>query len=248
MYDLAQNLSVQSYCFRHFKPIPDLIAQVKALGLNRTELCAIHVDFNDEASHPAIIDQFRTAGIQITSIGVQTFRGEPHEEKWFAFAKAAGARLISTTFDLSKLPGVLDATVKLADKYDLRLGIHNHGGYDWLGNSTMLGHLLANLSPRVGLCLDTAWCLQAGENPVAWAEKYHDRLYATHLKDFIFDRAARWNDVIVGTGNLNLPAFLKLALAAPSMTAVTLEYEGDITNPTPALRQCVDAVRKAAAH
>jgi sugar phosphate isomerase/epimerase len=247
MYDLARDLAVQSYCFRNFKRIPELIAQIRALGLTRTELCAVHVDFNDDRSHPGIIEQFQKAGIHIGSIGVQTFAGDPQEEKWFAFAKAAGAGLISTSFDLSKLPGVLDTTIKLADKYDVLLGIHNHGGSDWLGNSKMVGHLMKNLGPRVGLCLDTAWCMQAGEDPLKWARQFGDRLYGAHVKDFIFDRAGRWSDVIVGTGNLDLPAFLTLARAAPRIMAVTLEYEGDANNPGPKLRECVEAVRTAAA-
>ena len=31
MFDLKKSLGVQSYCFRGFKPLPDLIAQIKAI-------------------------------------------------------------------------------------------------------------------------------------------------------------------------------------------------------------------------
>jgi sugar phosphate isomerase/epimerase len=246
MFNLASDLGVQSYCFRTFKPLPDLLREIQALGLNRTELCGVHADFNDEPSFAGVIGQFRTAGVAIGSIGVQYFRGDPAEEKWFAFAKAAGAKMISTSFELATTPASMDKAEALAEKYDLLLGIHNHGGYDWLGSWGMISHVLATRGPRLGLCIDTAWCLQAAGDPVEWAQKLSGRLFGVHVKDFVFDRAGRWSDVIVGTGNLRLPAFLQAALAAPRLVAVTLEYEGDANNPGPALRECVAAVRAAA--
>ena len=90
MFDVKNNLGVQSYCFRHFTAVPDLLSQIKALGLTRTEVCRIHIDFNDESKFAGILGQFKAAGIAISSIGVQTFRGDPAEEKWFEFAKLAG--------------------------------------------------------------------------------------------------------------------------------------------------------------
>ncbi len=245
MFDLSNNLGVQSYCFRNFKPIPDLIAQIKALGLTRTEVCGVHIDFNDDSKFDATLAQFRTAGIQISSIGVQTFRGDPAEERWFEFARAAGCRMISMTFDLKALPAVIPTTEKLAEKYDMLLGIHNHGGYHWLGNLDMVTHILGNTGPRVGLCLDTAWAMQSGEDPLKWAEKLHAKLFGVHVKDFTFDRAGKWTDVIVGTGNLKLKELLSFATSAPKMAAITLEYEGDVSNPGPKLKECVAAVRRA---
>jgi len=35
-----------------------------------------------------------------------------------------------------------------------------------------------------------------------------------------------------------------LAVAAPQMQAVTLEYERDVENPGPALQECVAAIRQ----
>ena len=242
MFDLKKNLGVQSYCFRNFKTIDGLIAQVKGIGLDRTEVCRIHADFDNEATFAPTIEQFKTAGVTITSIGVQTFKGDPAEEKWFAFAKAAGCGMIATSFDVSKTPGSYRAVERLADKYDIVLGIHNHGGYDWLGNGKMLEHVFNNTTERVGLCIDTAWCLQAAQDPVEWAGKFNKRLFGAHIKDFTFDRAGKWTDVIVGTGNLRLKEFLKATLAAPNLRNVTLEYEGDVNNPGPALKECVTAV------
>jgi inosose dehydratase len=243
MFDLANNLGVQSFCFRNFKPIAELIGQIRALGLTRTELCGVHVDFNDEAEFGRVAAKFRTEGVTISSIGVLKFRGEPEEELWFRFAKAAGCRLIAMTFDHKALPGVIPATEKLADKYNMLLGIHNHGGFHWLGNLDMVSHILVHSGPRVGLCLDTAWAMQSGEDPLEWARTLQHKMFGMHVKDFVFDRAGKWTDVVVGTGNLKLKETLALAVAAPQMQAITLEYEKDATNPVPALQACVAAVR-----
>ena len=127
------------------------------------------------------------------------------------------------------------------------LGIHNHGGYDWLGNATMLQHTLKNTGERIGLCIDSAWCLQSKEDPVKWAERFNSRLYGVHIKDFVFKPTGKHEDVVVGTGNLKLPEFMKLSLKAPKVVAVTLEYEGDIENPGPKLRECVEKIAAAVA-
>jgi inosose dehydratase len=243
MFDVKKQLAVQSYCFRHFKAVDALIAQIKGIGLARTELCGVHVDFNNEATFDAALAQFKQAGIQIGSIGVQGFKGDTaSEEKWFRFCKLAGAKMISATFNVDSVPGSYRAAEHLAEKYDMTLGIHNHGGYNWLGNSGMLQHVLKNTSERIGLCIDSAWCLQSGEDPVEWAEKFNARLYGVHVKDFIFQRNGKPEDVVVGTGNLKLPEFMKLALKAPKLAAVTLEYEGAKENPGPQLKECVEKI------
>ena len=85
----------------------------------------MHVNFDDESTVEGAVGQFKAAGVAISSIGVQTFKGDlEKEEKWFRFAKMAGASMISVNFDPTKAPGVFASTEKLAEKYDLLLGIH----------------------------------------------------------------------------------------------------------------------------
>jgi sugar phosphate isomerase/epimerase len=109
----------------------------------------------------------------------------------------------------------------------------------------MLSRVFSDTNSRIGLCIDTAWALDAKQNPIDMAGKFSDRLYGAHIKDFIFDRARQSEDVVVGTGNLDLPAFVKLANASSTMKSCVLEYEGDVENPVPALQKCVEAVRAA---
>jgi sugar phosphate isomerase/epimerase len=248
MNNVFQTLAVQSYCFRGFTTNEEVIEQVKKIGLSHIELCGVHADFSKEETFDQVINLYKNAGVKIVSIGVQTMANNPPlEKKYFEFAKRAGAKHISISFDLKAMPDCIPAAMKLADAYDINLGIHNHGGWHWLGNSEMLGHLFKHNSPRLGLCLDTAWMLDSGENPIKVAERFADRLYAVHIKDFVFDRARKPEDVVVGTGNLDLKALVEIIKTkAPAGCCPILEYEGDIANPAPALRQCVEAVHKVA--
>ena len=132
---------------------------------------------------------------------------------------------------------------KLAEKYDLKLGIHNHGGYDWLGNETILKYIFEKTSPRIGLHMDTAWALDAKMKPIEWVEKFAARLHGVHVKDFVFDRARQSTDVIIGTGNLDLPKLMSSLKQINFSGPLVIEYEGDEKNPVPALKECVAALK-----
>ena len=132
----------------------------------------------------------------------------------------------------------------LADRYDIKLAIHNHGGRHWLGSSEALRHVFAETGPRIGLCLDTAWALDAHEDPLGMATEFGTRLYGLHIKDFVFDRAGKPEDVVVGSGNLDLAELRRVLQAVDFVGYAVLEYEGDVDNPVPALTECVKAVRR----
>lgn len=246
MTNIKTALGAQSYCFRHFKDNATVIEKLKACGLDRIELCGVHADFCDESSFDAIIKQYSDAGISIVSIGVQGFKNdEANERNFFEFARRAGCDVISASFDINSVPQCFESATKLADEYDINLAIHNHGGYDWLGNATTLRKVFSMTTERIGLCLDTAWALQAGHDPLQFVEEFGSRLYGLHIKDFVFDRAGKGEDVVVGTGNLDLPKLLEILKSQNYSGYAVLEYEGDVENPVPALQKCVAAVQAA---
>lgn len=246
--NITKDMAVQSYCFRHFKKNEEVAEKVREAGFASLELCAVHADFTDEKNFAKVIDIYEKAGIKIVSIGVQLMNNNPEaEEKFFKFAKMAGARLMSVSFPFSFSLNAFRTAEKLADKYNVNMGIHNHGGHDWLGTAEVLKTVFDNTGPRVGLTLDTAWALDASQDPVKMAEMFSGRLYGLHLKDFTFNPARKPEDVIVGTGNLDLPKLFAVLGKSNYNGAVILEYEGNIENPVPAIKKCVAAVKKEAA-
>jgi inosose dehydratase len=244
--DIHSQLGIQSWCYRNYKTISEFIPALKSAGVSATEICGVQVDFNKPETFAGAIKQLNDAGVKVLSIGVEHISSDAASaRKRFEFLKAAGAKFMSVSFSPDGMWDAFRVAEKLADEYDVKLGIHNHGGYDWLGNDVMLDYIFKNTSPRIGLTLDTAWAMDARQDPIAWVEKYASRLYGVHIKDFTFDRARRSSDVIVGTGNLDLPKFLATLKKVNFKGFSVLEYEADAENPVPALSECVRAVQAA---
>jgi sugar phosphate isomerase/epimerase len=242
---IAGELGVQSYCFRHFKDNRKVAELTRQCGLDRIELGGGNMDLANPGSWGQVLKIYGDAGVKIVGLGVQRMMNDPAKERaYFEFVKAAGAKFMSVTFSVDAVPAAYRAAEKLADEYDVKLAIHNHGGRDWLGCSAMLAHVFRNTSPRIGLCLDTAWAMDSGEDPVAVAEKFGDRLYGLHVKDFTFDSAGKGHDVVVGTGNLDLRKLAETLRKVNFAGYAVLEYEAEPENPVPAIQQCVRAVRE----
>ena len=241
---MKQPIAIQSWCYRDFQPLAACLEQLKATGVNAIELCGIHADFTKPDTWPQTIDTLKKAGVAAVAIGVEYLGGEiAVDEPRFKFCQEAGIPNVSISFKPESMFDGVKNIEKLADKYDLQLGIHNHGGYDWLGNPSILEYIFKKTSKRIGLHIDTAWALDAGQNPVELIEKFADRLVGVHVKDFVFDRAGKPQDVIIGTGSLNLPKFMRTLNSMNFAGPLVIEYEGDAANPIPALSECVKAMQ-----
>jgi sugar phosphate isomerase/epimerase len=244
----ALSFGVQSYCFRHFTDNRVVAAKVRECGLDKIELCSVHADFDMPESFGEVVQIYRDAGVGIVSIGVQTFGGEDRERKWFECAAIAGAKHLSAHFKVESFPIAVEKVRGWSREFGIRVGIHNHGGYSFGGQPDVMNHLLSLGTPEIGICLDTAWALQIGPrggDPVEWVRKFPRSIYGIHYKDFVFERDGAWQEVVVGEGNLDLPALLD-ALSETSFDGMcVLEYEADPENPVPALRRCGENIRRA---
>jgi len=241
----ALDFGVQSYCFRKFTN-QETARKVREIGVDKIELCGLHADFNKPTAVKEIVKTYTDEGVSIISLGVQTFTGAASERDWFECAALAGARHISAHFKVESYTTAIPAAQKLCDEFGIRIGIHCHGGYMFGGSPDVLEYLMQLGSPQIGLCIDTAWCLQIGPwhgKPVEWAKKYAGKIYGIHFKDFVFERNGQWKDVVVGEGNLDLPAFTRELDAGGFDGMSVIEYEADPENPVPALKNCVQAMR-----
>ncbi len=241
---LSDRLGIQSYCFRAFKTLPDLIQALKDTGLNRLELWGGHLDGFDpeKADIPAALEAFHREQVIITTCGVYGFdTDETAARRAFDFAKAAGFPTISGDLRTDE---ALPLVERLCEEYGVRVAIHNHGKKHRLGSPEALADLFGRSSDRIGLCLDTAWMLDSGEDPVAIARRFRDRLYGLHLKDFEFDAEGNHRDVIVGQGGLDLPALIRLLVETGYDGYLTQEFEGNPEDPVPSCRECVAAIRR----
>jgi inosose dehydratase len=237
-------LSVQSFCFRDFKDNHETAGLVKEIGLSAIEICGIHCDFGDQSGHQSCIDTYSRAGVRIASIGVNGLSSREANKPFFEFAKKAGLKVMSVNFSLDdRIEDSLKTADAMAEEYGIDLGIHNHGGHHWLGNNDSLAWVFSKTSRRVGLCLDTAWALDARMDPIKTIRTFGDRLHVVHLKDFVFNRDRTQEDVIVGTGNIDLGETRQALKEVGFEGEAIIEYEGDRANPVPSLRECVIKIR-----
>jgi sugar phosphate isomerase/epimerase len=245
----ALQFGVQSYCFRHFKNNADVARMVREIDLDKIEVCAVHADLYDVEAFKEVNATYAEAGVEIISIGVNTFTGDPREENWFKAANVAGARHISCHFTPSGFMQAIPMVRAWCREYGIRVGIHCHGGYMFGGDPGTLRYLLDLGSPEIGICIDTAWAMQIGPhagNPVDWVRRlFPGQIYGVHYKDFVFDAGANWQDVIVGEGNLDLPEFVKALDETGFDGMAVIEYEADVEDPVPALKRCVASMREA---
>jgi len=240
------SFGVQSFCLRNFKNNADVAKKVRAIGLDSIEVCAVHADFNKVEAWKDTVSIYKNEGVSIVSIGVQTFDGNDSEKDWFECAALAGARHISAHVRVDSYVRAIPKIRAWSREFGVKVGLHCHGGYMFGGQPDVMDHLLGLGAPEFGLCIDTAWAMQIGPhrgNPVEWAKKYAGNIHGTHLKDFTFAANGQWQDVVVGTGNLDLPAYVAALQAGGFDGMAVIEYEGDVENPEPALKRCVEAMR-----
>ena len=242
MYDLKSQLGIKSYSFRSIPDNADVAKAVKYCEVDGLDISACHVDYDNAEAQERTIATYREAGVRLSGLGVIYLRDdEAFNRRFFEFAKRAQIKVVSCSFLLEGHEAAFRSAVRLAEEFDVRMAIHNHGGKDWLGNTAALQYALKHTSPHFGLCLDTAWCLQAGEDPLKWLDLFGERLYALHFKDFAFDQNGKWQDTIVGDGALDLDAFLKRLATLDFQGSAVVEFEGE--NPVEQSKACVKAIR-----
>ena len=242
----SDKLGIQTYSFRAFER-GEIIRKLKQCELTHIELCTMQADFAKPAALEQLLHDYRAAGITIDALGVHGCGGALDQEV-FAFARAAGVGVIGVDFPPSLSLDAFTAADRLAERYDLKLAIHNHGGWHWLGSTQMLSEVFARTSTRIGLCLDTAWAMHAGENYLEMIRRFGTRLYGLHIKDFTFDRSGACKDVVIGEGNLDLAALSQALSEANYQGYAALEYEGEPEDPVPAISACVRAAREQLCH
>jgi sugar phosphate isomerase/epimerase len=221
----------------------ELLQAYAACGVNRIELFPGHYDpaAHTPAEDRLFLQQVASAGMKLSTFGVVGLYQEAPARRIFEFACEAGFDVINADLE----PQHFAMVERLCEEYQRKVMVHNHGRKHRWGHIRALETLFAQTSPKVGLCLDTALMLDAGDDPLQAARRFQDRLYGLHLKDYLFDRAGHGVDVIIGTGNLDLQGMIDFLKGIDFDGVLTLEYEGDHLNPIPATKECADIVRSA---
>jgi inosose dehydratase len=243
--NFLDRLGVQSYCFQHLQTNTDLAKNILETGYSRMELCGVHVDFHQPELVDKAIEFYKKSNIEISSIGVNVLKKQPNDRNYFEFAKKVNLKAMTITFPASLSLDQFRAAEDLAEEYDINLAIHNHGGKHWLGNAAILREVFKNTSKRIGLCLDTAWAIQSGEDVIKIVTEFGERLYGLHLKDFVFERSGKVVDALFGEGNLKLPELLQALEQIQFRGYAIVEYEGPPETVNESLKKCLASIKRS---
>lgn len=248
------SIGIQSYTFHESRDLDVLCRSVRDCGCQALGLSNFHVDWRGDAEATrAALEKVKGHGLEILSIGPVT---DPADERVFEAARAAGTRVVAASFTVgADFLERMNRAAELAARHDCVVAIHNHGGYDWLGHYATLDYAFANTPANFGLCLDTAWAMDAaaGEKntPEAWVRRYGARLFNMHLKDFSFNPDRSRREWIIGDGNLKLDALFAACAEVGYAGDYLVEYEADAkTDPkafSDAVAQGVERARMALA-
>ncbi len=232
------NLGIQSYCFRKFLPISELVDALEQAGLSYVEIWPRHLHWTlDRAEREQALSVLKDKGIAVSAYGAVEFADDEAQARpVFAFARETGIEALTVTW---VEPQAYTMVEKLAEEYGVKVAIHNHGRHHHYGRFDQIQEVFSKTSSRFGLCLDTAWFLDAGCDPVEAIDLFQDRIYGVHLKDFVFDDEGGHRDVIIGTGGLDMPAFMGRLKEIGFDGYLSIEYEGDPDRPLPQVQECV---------
>lgn len=111
----------------------------------------------------------------------------------------------------------------LKKQYGLTFIYHNHGfEFQPYQDGTLYDYLVKNTDPKyVSLELDVLWAFFPGQDPAKLLNTYRHRYKALHLKDLrkgitgnLSGGTSGDNEVVFGTGQIDLPAVIKAARKA----------------------------------
>lgn len=223
-------LGIASYTFRNFDQA-HLLDFMKQLNTSYLNLKDVHLPMTpaDQVSKRAA--EYRTAGMTLTALGTIYFSKDDDDDirQKFEYCKAAGVSLIVGAPTHKTLPRV----EKFVKKYNIRVGIHNHGPEDkeWPSPLTVLD-AVKNMDSRIGCCIDVGHTMRTGTDVVAAIRKAGPRLFDIHMKD-LTSRTDKASQVAVGDGLMPVRQIFQTLIEMHYPGQVDLEYEVHANDPMP---------------
>jgi inosose dehydratase len=236
---LPFELGLASYTCRKFD-LKTTLEMAQRVGFKHIALKDVHLAMNSTPEQiKAVATQVKDAGLALYGGGVIYMRDEAQVNQAFAYAKAAGMRVIVGVPQHELLP-LVDKKVK---EYDIKVAIHNHGPGDKVYPvPASVYERIKDLDKRIGLCNDIGHTIRAGVDPAASLEQFADRLLDIHIKDETA-ADAKGSATEVGRGVINIPQVMRTLVKINYTGIVSFEYEKDADDPLPGLAESVGYVR-----
>lgn len=182
------------------------------------------------SSHCDINNNFETKAAQAGEIGMK-----------YLICPAIGAQ--KTVDDYKKAAEKFNACGEICKKHGLRFAYHNHG-YSFTQFEGIMPQdiMMQNTHPNlVDFQMDIYWVVTAGQDPIAWLNKYPGRFKLCHVKDRKKNAGPKETDASVdlGTGSIDFSKILKVASSKGVQYYIVEQEHWD--NSTPMKSAQVDA-------
>lgn len=209
---------------------------MKRTGVNNLSLKDFHMPLNStQEKINEVIGKFRSAGINVYTVGVIYMKTQESVDQAFEYARMAGVKMIVGAPDYELLPYV-DKKIK---EYDFRMAIHNHGPDNPLyPNATDIWNHIRDIDPRIGICIDIGHTTRDGQDPSADIVRYKSRIFDLHIKDV--DKASKEGKTIeMGRGIINIPKVVEALRKIKYAGKCSLKFEKDMEDPTEGIAESI---------
>ena len=233
-------LGIASYSCRKFT-LDQTLDMAKVLGIRHMTFKDVHLPRTDPPETTrALRAKIEAASITIMGGGTITLPNDAAQiRKDFEYAKNAGFPLIF----IAPEPAALDTIEQMAQEFDIKAAIHNHGPEDkhWPRPEDAY-EAIKSRDKRLGLCIDVGHTTRTGTDPVQACRQFRERLYDMHVKDLAV-RTDRDSQVAVGRGVIDFPALLRTLVDIGYQGQVGLEYEIHEDDPLPGMIESLAYLR-----
>jgi inosose dehydratase len=229
------SIGMAGYTFREFT-VERTIDMMKRTGVTNLSLKDFHMPMNSTQDQiNAVLDKFKTAGINVYTVGVVYMKTQESVDQAFEYAKMAGVKMIVGAPDYV----LLQYVEKKIKEYDFKLAIHNHGPDNPLyPNATDIWDHIKDLDPRIGICIDIGHTTRDGQDPSVDIKKYSKRIYDIHIKDV--DKAAKEGKTVeMGRGIIDIPKVVDTLRKIKYSGKCSLEFEKDMKDPLPGIAESI---------
>jgi len=250
---LGWRLALQAYTFNRFT-FEETIDKLKEAAITNVEMYShqtIGGNIEGETTYlmkketsEQLLKLLKSKNIRLVNYGVITPKTESDWIKLFDFAKEMGIETIISEADSLQL----NIAEPLAEKYKIKIALHNHPkpSIYWNPDFTMLQ--LAKRSKYIGVCVDFGHWLRSGLNPLESLKKYEGRVISVHAKDIVPGENCYngYHDVPWGTGLVNFSGLMHELKRQNFKGVLSVEYEYHWENSLPEIIESVQYFNRLA--
>ena len=243
-------LSMQSYTF-HLFTVPEALDKTAELGLNYIEIYPgqrMGPEFDDAvfgydltSEHQDQLKELAASkDIKIISSGVWTANRDEWEQI-FPFAENMELEFISA----EPAREDWDIVESLAKKYNIKVAVHNHPNENSYWKPEILLDYIGDRSSLLGSCADVGHYKRMNIDPIPALRELEGRIISLHFKNIAPEGDENtYEDVVWGTGVLNVKKMLEELKRQNFKGYFTIEYEANWENNLPEIKESIDYFNK----